>query len=209
VAESLCCGPYGRLGANTVCNTYYCGLRGRWARVLREINFLCHGRDFFVQPSSVLKIGSVTCQLVTSLSFGSFILLRREQENSTMTIGRAALLRTTKQVTARRLQSTAAAPKQHKIKDAWAELEKTRAPMDADDHHVRCCWNTDFAEFMYSISCSQHPSKINCDYHITLLQSLRGCRHCPYMRCHRLWSHGIWLSSSAIQTRLLEVKDSC
>jgi hypothetical protein len=68
-----------------------------------------------------------------------------------MTIGRAALVRTTKQVTARRLQSTAAAPKQHKIKDAWVELEKTRAPKDHDDLHV-CYWNTDIAQFLYSIS---------------------------------------------------------
>ena len=54
-----------------------------------------------------------------------------------MTLGRAALLRTTKQLTARRLQSTAAAPKQHKAKEVWAELEKTRAPKDHDDLHVR------------------------------------------------------------------------
>ncbi|CAB9528771.1 expressed unknown protein [Seminavis robusta] len=53
-----------------------------------------------------------------------------------MMIGRSAVLRTTKQVAARRLQSTAGTPKMHKAKDCWQELEKTRAPKDHDDLHL-------------------------------------------------------------------------
>ena len=52
-------------------------------------------------------------------------------------IGRTAIARTANQVIARRAQSTGAAPKMHRAKDAWKELESTRAPIDHDDLHVR------------------------------------------------------------------------
>ena len=55
-----------------------------------------------------------------------------------MMIGRTAIARTATRVAARRAQSTSAtAPKQHRAKDAWQELEKTRAPTEADELHVR------------------------------------------------------------------------
>ena len=54
-----------------------------------------------------------------------------------MMIGRTVIARTSKQLVARRAQSTGAAPKMHRAKDAWKELESTRAPVDADDTHVR------------------------------------------------------------------------
>jgi len=52
-------------------------------------------------------------------------------------IGRTALVRTTQRVATRRAQSSGASPKMHRAKDAWSELEATRAPKDHDDLHVR------------------------------------------------------------------------
>lgn len=51
-------------------------------------------------------------------------------------IGRTAIVRTANRAATRRLQSTSSSPKMHRAKDAWQELEKTRAPKDHDDLHV-------------------------------------------------------------------------
>lgn len=51
-------------------------------------------------------------------------------------IGRTALVRTANRAVARRAQSTSSSPKMHRAKEAWSELEATRAPKDHDDLHV-------------------------------------------------------------------------
>lgn len=61
--------------------------------------------------------------------------------NSTM-IGRTALVRTANRAVARRTQSTGSTPKMHRAKDAWSELEATRAPKDHDDLHVSVAQRT-------------------------------------------------------------------
>ena len=51
--------------------------------------------------------------------------------SKTMPLARTTAVRA---MAARHMSS--AAPKQHRAKDMWKELEATRAPIDADDTHV-------------------------------------------------------------------------
>jgi hypothetical protein len=66
-------------------------------------------------------------------------------------IGRTALVRTTNRAVTRRAQSTGASPKMHRAKDAWAELEATRAPKDHDDHHVSRWYSNTIIGFYFRI----------------------------------------------------------
>lgn len=57
-----------------------------------------------------------------------------------MMLSRTAIAaRTVTRAVGARPLSTAAGggPKMHRAKEMWQELEKTRAPIDADDTHVR------------------------------------------------------------------------
>lgn len=77
-------------------------------------------------------IGNEKSSLLLLLTFYVYFSLK----NVTLTmIGRTVLARTATRAVARREMSTA--PKMHRAKEMWPELEKTRAPKDHDDLHVR------------------------------------------------------------------------